>query len=147
MSNCIDVVKGEKVVFFPDEIDIEKFKALVDSVANLPKAPEEKDGYYAWWFLQRNSAVDQRGVVIRFGQGRSTHTNRDFDGTLLTLSKFMKKEKYHVFSVTDEGDGHRKVYTQTVKFKDFPKQLEEKEARIKAYVDSLDFSKIKVTGA
>ena len=123
MSNCIDFVKGsDKVVFLADEIDVPALKALVDSVKGLPKAPELDEatghqGYIAWWFLSR-AFIDHRGVVIRFGaSGRSSHTNRDFSATVIMLSRFMKKDKYHTFFITDEGDGFRKVYREIVNFR------------------------------
>jgi len=121
MSNCIEFVKGsDKVVFLKDEIDVVALKALVDSAAPKDKdggkTPEERDRYFAWWFLQQNSIIDSRGAVIWFGRGNSTHTNRDFDGTLMLLAKFMKKAKYHTFFITDEGDGHRRVYREDTEF-------------------------------
>lgn len=122
MSNCIDFVGGsEKVVFLKDEIDVVALKTLIESVKGLPKAPEcdSKDnyaGYIAWWFLSR-AVVDDRGAVIRFGcSGRSSHTNRDFDATLILLGRFMKKPKYHTFYVRDEGDGFRRIFREDVEF-------------------------------
>lgn len=90
--------------------------------------------------------MDHRGVIIEFGRGRSGHTNRDFDSTLLMLAGFMKKEKYHTFFITEEGDGHRTVYRESIEFKGYAKQVEERDARIKAKIDAMniDYSKIKV---
>lgn len=149
MSNCIEIVRGRKVVFLKDEIDIEKFKVLVDSVAGLPAAPTERDGNIAWWFLQRNSLVDQRGVVINFSEGRSSHTWRDFEATLEVLKGFMKKPKHHHFVVSDEFDDFRSQSALDVEFSRVTiggKTREERDAAAKAYVDSLkiDYSKIKV---
>jgi hypothetical protein len=137
MSNCINIVKGEKVVFLRDEIDVDALKEFVT------KAEENS---LAWWFLQANSVIDSRGAVVMFGRGRSTHTNRDFDAVILALSKFMRKEKYHNFYVTEEGDGFRRVYHEVVEFKGYAQQLEKRDARIKAKIDAMhiDYSKIKV---
>jgi len=121
MSNCIEFVSGsEKIVFLKDEIDVVALKALVDSATpkdkTLVDTEEGRKRYIAWWFLQQNSIIDSRGVVIWFGRGQSTHTNRDFNATLLMLAKFMKKAKYHTFFITDEGDGHRRVYREDTEF-------------------------------
>lgn len=160
MSNCIDFVNGsDKVVFYRDDIDAPALKALVDSATQADQDCTDKadlasrDRYFAWWFLKGNSVIDDRGAVIYFGRGNSGHTNRDFDGLLEMLFRFTKRSKYHTFFITDEGDGHRKVYREQIEFHPTTprfngKTRQEKDAAIKAHVDRMlkgvDFSKITI---
>lgn len=119
MSNCIDIVRGGEVTFFFDEIDIPAFKSLVASSRDVGfgnMTPEEVKIYYAWWFLDHAEVTDA-SVTIRFGHGRSGHTNRDFKGTIKVLSGFMKKKKFHTFFITDEFDGHKQVFKWSLDFK------------------------------
>lgn len=123
MSNCIQLYHTrqatDKVVFFRDEIDVEGFKAFLAraerSRSDDPPV-EEREREMAWWFLQANTLVDHRGAVIRFGQGRSSHTWRDLRGTVDILKRFVKKTKYHRFVATDEADGHRKAFWLDIEF-------------------------------
>ena len=103
MSNCIQFVDGEMVSFTASEINIPRFKALIDRVKYLPKAPDDQldpSGYVAWWFLDRNTNFVDGKVVINFGLGRSSHTHRDFRWTCNIISKFMLKSKIHKFCVS-----------------------------------------------
>lgn len=157
MSNCIwfhqAQGKTNKVVFLKDEIDVAGFKAMVATARDVKTGStltdEEVGAYYSWWFLQDNHIADARGVVIFFGEGRSTHTHRDFEGLMKVLQPFLKKPKYHTFCITDEFDGGQKMFFMDVEFKRMTldgKTQEEREARAKAYVDSLkiDYTKVKV---
>lgn len=121
MSNCIRILKGEEVCFFPDEIDIEGFKALMAKAKNHSSTDgtewtrEKGEQTMAWWFLS-NSAADHRGVAIWFGCGRSSHTWRDFQGTLSVLKQFIKKPKTHRFTCSDESDGFEHPFKMKVEF-------------------------------
>jgi hypothetical protein len=126
LSNCIDILKGDEVVFLADEIDIKGFERLVNNAKDLIHeagksgndfTQEELSSNMAWWFLQKNSDICDEGVVIRFGHGRSTHTNRDFKGVIQTLIPLIKRVKRHKFQITDEFDGHRQRFWMTVEFK------------------------------
>lgn len=157
MSNCIWFHqahgKTNKVVFLRDDIDVAGFQKLVASGRDVKTGStltdEERGAYYAFWFLQGNSFADARGVIIHFGDGRSGHTWRDFEGLMAVLQPLLKKPKYHTFCVTDESDGGEQSSFMDVEFKRMTldgKTREERDARAKAYVDSLkiDYSKIKV---
>lgn len=109
MSNCIWL--GNNVVkFHPWEIDRDKLKSILD---NLPKecpdginlTLESVIGYYAWWFLKENTIFQKNGIVkIRFGEGRSTHTWRDFRGLVNQVIKpLMLCPKIHTFIAKDDG--------------------------------------------
>ncbi len=107
MSNCVEI-KRQDVWFGAEEIDIPKFRELVDRVNLLPQPPDglkDRDGYFAWWFLSSNVEFGLAGLVIHFGRGRSSHTWRDLQGTLMVLGQFMLKPKKHVFRIADELDG------------------------------------------
>jgi hypothetical protein len=121
MSNCITLHRNQKVVFLSDEIDVEGFKAMMATAKDRDYkkgslTPEEVDAYYAFWFLRDCSFADRRGVIICFGEGRSSHTNRDFEGTLKILSRLIKKPKYWRFVATDEFDGHKRAFWINVEF-------------------------------
>lgn len=123
MSNCIYIVDNESVVFTPDEIDMDKFKALVASSKQWDCEGEYTEeigkANSAWWFLEKNHfVIPGKGVMIEFGRGRSIHTNRDFKGLLWVLAPLMKKSKYHTFIITDEFDGHRQRFKVKVNFKE-----------------------------
>ena len=122
MSNCIQLVDNESVVFTPDEIDVDAFKALVASSKKhdykQPFTPEIGKANCAWWFLETNHhVIDGKGVMIEFGCGRSSHTWRDFRGLLSTLAPLMKKAKYHTFWASDEFDGFKDVFKIKLNFK------------------------------
>ncbi|KKK81234.1 hypothetical protein LCGC14_2815560, partial [marine sediment metagenome] len=71
------------------------------------KSREDKFNDSLWWFFSyRNVSVDNMGVVVRFGEGQSSHTWRDFDHLLDYIIKpIMKRSKVHVFCTRDECDG------------------------------------------
>ena len=123
MSNCIQLVDNESVVFTPDEIDVDAFKALVARSKQYdykePFTPEIGKANCAWWFLETNHfIVPGKGIMIEFGCGRSIHTWRDFRGLLSTLAPLMRKAKYHTFIATDEFDGFKKRFKIKLNFKE-----------------------------
>lgn len=119
MSNCIHFVGGDVVSLSHLEIDIDRFEAFLKSAKEVDykkvnHTEEELNSNVAWWFLQQNTRIVRSGkigaVEIRFGLGRSIHTNRDFKSTLKVLSTFMKKSVKHTFFITDEFDGHNEQF-------------------------------------
>lgn len=124
MSNCIHLIKNQRVVFTEDEIDIEKFWETYEKVEHLENAPKPLEQNIFWWFLQKNSVVifpesaaDGKGFVeIFFGYGRSTHTWRDFFITLDVLAEYILRPKKHEFILTDESDGFRQPSRAEIDF-------------------------------
>ena len=55
-------------------------------------------------------------VLIRFGEGRSSHTWRDFKWLLSVLKPFFKKPCSYRFKLRDEYDGFAKVFPCVVDF-------------------------------
>lgn len=138
MSNCITIRSGGEIVFTADEFDIEGLLKLTSRVVSLDKAPDghqDAEGYLAWWFLTSNydpqpCTFTEERVTIKLGQGRSSHTWRDFKHTLLLcIEPFIKEGvvKKHPFTLYDEElDG---CDYWTVEFGQFKEQLKrEKEA-------------------
>lgn len=122
MSNCIEIERYHEVIFTEREIDIPLLKIWLGNGKELKnyKDPTEEQltESLIWWFLQKNTDVLNHTILIRFGQGRSGHTNRDFKNTLMFLKDFMFKNKVHTFHMTDEYDGFQKVFRWTVNFND-----------------------------
>lgn len=101
MSNCISLADN-RVEFQYGEIDSAKLEQLI--------APHKEHGYppnsedWVCWFLRDNTSFDMGGgVTIRFGEGQSSHTWRDFRYIILQLKEYMLTDKWHEFQVEDEG--------------------------------------------
>lgn len=118
MSNCINITNGT-IHFVPDEVDAQKFQALIADAEkevnkdNCVDLNVDSDKRIAWWFLNATEFAKSGAVKVYFQAGRSGHTWRDFDHTLRTISKFVKKSKVHKFCITDEYDDFAtpKMYT------------------------------------
>lgn len=115
MSNCIEIVKESNIVRFnSDDIDIGKVKEYLKRadqskdkhVWEEGKSEEDRFNDNLWWFFSHsNVSIDDMGVVVRFGEGESSHTWRDFDWVLnYVIKPIMKRSKVHVFCTTDEFD-------------------------------------------
>ena len=109
MSNCVSL-RNHKVFFSKDEIDIAKLKALMDSVPETLKQAElldkEDNGNRVdtFWFLDGNVFNLGEGVLIEFGNGRSSHTWKDFLRLVnVIINPLMIKEKSHSFKAKSEG--------------------------------------------
>lgn len=146
MSNCIDI-DNCAVAFTHQEIDIDRFDAFLKAAV--------KDSM-AWWFLQTNTRIVRSGklgaVEISFGWGRSTHTNRDFRGTIEAIRPFMLRNKNHTFLVKDEFDGMKETFRVPVEFRTGSisgKTAEQENARFKKMAEQFDADykagKIKIT--
>lgn len=126
MSNCIILHSPKNRVFFPSAaIDRAGLAKLLTAASEQPLMPlwepndseETSRAKTAWWFLL--GAVDfcEEGVLIRFGEGHSTHTWRDFKALLQVLRPFIQHQRSKVFRCSDESDGCRAVYKLNVDFK------------------------------
>jgi len=122
MSNCIHIEGNARVHFEPDEIDAQGLKELLDkaeekvSELNCVSEEIEPDLRLAWWYLPQTKIREDNSVDIHFGLGRSTHTWRDFRGTLKVINKFVKKPKVHTFQISDESDAFEEVVNSIVVF-------------------------------
>jgi hypothetical protein len=101
VSNCIEITNRAVKVFNNRDIDVNALRALVASVCDLPDAPKSGDGYIAWWFLSTADFDSAGNVSVVFGQGRSSHTWRDFRGTLGVLAKFARRSIRLTFTLRD----------------------------------------------
>ena len=109
MSNCISL-RNREVLFSKDEIDFVKFQVLMDSVPKTFKEAEildkEDNGNRvdAFWFLDGNVFNLSEGILIEFGNGRSSHTWKDFLRLInIVMKPLMLKEKSHSFKAKSEG--------------------------------------------
>jgi hypothetical protein len=119
MSNCIKI-HNYAVHFYPDEFDIKSFKKEIEEHKSHDILQVE-DTFC--WFLRDNSSVLTNGVVIEFGQGRSSHTYRDFKQTVRHLSKFMLRDKVCTFDISTEGDGFDQISKMRVRFSKNPNDV------------------------
>ena len=122
MSNCIHFIGGAKVVLSKKDVSIPHLRALIANAKQFEyhTSPTKEDGdrNIAWYFLRDNTFFEgDESVVIHVGEGRSIHTNRDFQGLLSVLAPIMKREKQHMFRITDEFDGHQTWYDLRVDFR------------------------------
>ena len=121
MSNCINFVNPK--VFFPCTVlnqaalkaAIEKAQTEINRENCVTFEDDGKsDSRCLWWYVSDVQYNDQ-GTVIVFGQGRSSHTWRDFQWLLKVLSKFMMQEMELSMQVDDEGFGRCRM---DVRFKE-----------------------------
>lgn len=102
MSNAIFIEKN-MVEFSKDEFDIPGYSEIHRQHENHPKLSRDLEvGDLFCWFLRDNTEYKGDKVVIRFGEGNSQHTWRDFAQTINFLKQFMKKNKKHIFKLADE---------------------------------------------
>jgi hypothetical protein len=114
MSNCIRFTERTKTVVFPPEvIDGGKLMTLIkehESHSNYDQIHGEDysdlkgDCMMVYWFLNsKNVRFHHGSVTVAFADGRSTHSWRDFQGTIGVINRFLKKEQLHWFTIEDEG--------------------------------------------
>lgn len=130
MSNCIQF-DAPLVLFRNSEFDVAKFVNFMSQPevtqryeTKYGSPPSYGDPGYnadvniAWWFVHGAWRMDEggKGVWISFGNGRSSHTNRDFKTLVIWLRQFMLMPKQKVFAIRDEFDGFRKRYRMEVNF-------------------------------
>ena len=70
-----------------------------------------------WWFLSDNVKEVGKEIHIYFGQGRSTHTFRDFIGTVNIINEYYDGEQTVNFIMRDESDAFSKPWKWEIKFK------------------------------
>jgi hypothetical protein len=120
MSNCIEI-HNPSVHFSLSEINALGLQSLLSSVASYDNSEDldllTPDQRMAWWYLTGNTEIVHGHVCIHFGQGRSSHTWRDFQYMLKILSRFIKREKFAIFTVSDECDGYKVKFRTQVEFK------------------------------
>lgn len=140
MSNCIQIY-NHTVTFTAEEINIHAYRNLMAEAARLGE-PGPVDGtpfnvYIAWWFLEKNSTVTDEAVTIKFGQGRSTHTWRDFRQLYKrTLPDLLTQSKGHIFKLSSEDDGFCSVFDYPVVFYSKRKRTE-KLKKIRQSIEQL----------
>lgn len=112
VSNCVNIYNGI-ISLKRHEFDIDRFKALIDSVKGTPRpgigkilTPEESEKWHAWHFLTNTVFVDQYNVVIGLGEGQDMHTWRDLRATLALLARYARTSKIINLRASDESDGH-----------------------------------------
>ena len=103
MSNCIDL-RDNVVRFTSADIDIDALFALLAKVPDALPQGDTGELTTAWWYLKTCTVLMGDGTVhIAFGQGRSSHTWRDFHGLVnRVINPLMKRRKSHTFKVRDE---------------------------------------------
>lgn len=121
MSNCINIVFKNVVSLKPHEVDAQGLKELItraEKEVNDKNCVDDNTSgelKVAWWHLSINTQFRKGGgVEVRLGNGRSSHTWRDFRGTLNVLKKFIKTPVWIRFGVTDEYDNHETIQRMTV---------------------------------
>ena len=124
MSNCVTIESRHSVEFRPGQIDSERFRdflARCEQEVNYNN--RSKDGVdrrlqMGWWFLSSNTTFKIRGgCTIYFGQGRSSHTWRDFQGTIQLISEFVTADKGWYFIMSNEFDGFASKFKVRVDFR------------------------------
>ena len=126
MSNCVQV--HSTLVLSLKDFDIDRLISDMNlhGYVNEPGfdkffAPEATDEeFYFYWFVGDNiMAHDDNEVHINFGRHRSSHTNRDLQGTVRFLSRYFFDHalpQSHSVYVTDEFDGFQEMYTEQLTF-------------------------------
>lgn len=126
MSNCIHLITY-KMTFSASEVDVENLLEQVYKHQNHKSngttcGSEHSDEAFicrtCYWFLTpKNVCVGGPSLIINVGEGRSTHTFRDFKGTMVLLNRFIKVGLHFTFRCTEEGDGFRHPFDMDVHFK------------------------------
>ena len=103
MSNAI-FLRNNTVEFGSDEFDFSAYSEIHRQHWNHSK--ESKDlavEDFFCWFLKENTEYKKDKVIIKFGEGKSSHTWRDFSQVINFFVPLMKKEKKHIFRISDES--------------------------------------------
>jgi hypothetical protein len=119
VSNCVEIVRNADVIFTSEDLNISALKADILQYGHSESPPDPREcpvAFYCYWFLARNTDFSDDSVVIRFGEGRSSHTWRDLGGLVRFMGKYMKKTKKHTFIVTDEIDDFQSRERYSVAF-------------------------------
>lgn len=101
MSNCIEI-HSNRLELPGTLFNIPAFKEWFDRQVDKDESGMST-GFY--WFLKRNTDIEEDKVTIRVGQGHSSHTWRDFKWVVWTLNQFFTANYRHVFQIADEMDG------------------------------------------
>ena len=125
MSNCIRIVYKAKISLKPDQVDTEGLRKLIEEAEkkvddnNCMSKDVRPELKMSWWFLSLNTIFKPKGGVdIIFGEGRSTHTWRDFRGALQVLSQFIKVPVQVRFGIKDEFDSYGDIVRVPVNLQD-----------------------------
>lgn len=104
MSNCIDL-RDNVVRFTSADIDIDALFVLLGRVSDTRPSDAQVEENAAWWYLKTCTVLKGDGSVhISFGEGRSTHTWRDFEHLInFVINPLMKRHKSHTFLVKEDG--------------------------------------------
>jgi len=101
MSNCIEI-HSNRLELSDTFFNVSAFQDWF----NEQKDTDERGGSTGfYWFLKRNTEIEENKVVVRVGQGNSSHTWRDFKWLVWTLNSFFTFPFKHTFQVADEMDG------------------------------------------
>lgn len=122
MSNCIKIVENSSVIFSNEMIDRNALTELLIKTEeeinkdNCVDPGVDGDLRIAWWFLSSNVEFQDDCIIVFFGDGRSTHTWRDFNATINLINKFVKNDFSHSMYVSDESDGFETIVPLLIKF-------------------------------
>jgi hypothetical protein len=119
MSNCIYFGGRTGIIALTSsEFDTQNFQRFLSTVPFNGEEPKEGHAYHAWWFLNNNINFPTPNLlIIRLGEGRSTHTFRDLRGTLYTLTRYyrpntQKTYNFYLYDTDAPWDGWFRVITQ-----------------------------------
>ena len=124
MSNCCTIYNA--AVISTRKIDGPRLIAdLTAYEATNPSQPDwglkDPSTFYMWWFLgTSNVSLAMRGkvIVIDFGYHRSGHTQRDLQGSLNWLGRYLLVDEIKIPVVmSDEYDGHATSFNTTLDIK------------------------------
>lgn len=105
MSNCLFFPANNVVRFNAFDISIMRMRSLLrDCPREIPDCEKDPINFAVWYYLKTCTVVDDTGVTISFGAGRSCHTWRDFRYLVnYVLRPIMLRKKEHVFIAEDPG--------------------------------------------
>ena len=136
MSNCVEFVTP-RIYFTPSEIDVPSLLSEVEKHKDhdpypgreIPSmtcgtTPDEKWNCQAFfWFLTPGNVLWKMGrttadnlLTVNLGHGKSSHTWRDLESTLMALNKFVTVDKEFALRGRDEFDGFKNTIAIRVRF-------------------------------
>jgi len=129
MSNCVQF-ETPRIYFRPTEIDISALMVEVEKHADHEQFvtngysrtcgmndDEQNICRVFWWYLNpKNVYVKECMLDVLLESGRSSHTWRSLEATLIVLNRFVLVDKEFALRCKDESDGFMKLFPMRLKF-------------------------------
>ena len=129
MSNCVTISNKTYRQIMPKSFNKEKFIQFMDRAKSLicdKNCVDYNNGIdleiMAWWYLAFNYEIENDQVVIKFGKGKSSHTDRDLHQTMHLLENFITENFKISLNVMDLENQEYGYYCEDFELKPIEKE-------------------------